>query len=184
MSGIDDFLASYSDGSGVWIVLLAAVLLGLRHATDPDHLAAVTTLVATGREHAARTAAGLGLAWGAGSKFRHGELDLIFDGKHPIARNLSRVHLHDESYWNLKGNPANITLLASGEEENAMQPLMWCKEQDKGRVFVSIPGHYSWTFDDPLFRIVLLRGVAWSAHEPVDRFNNLVPLGASLNESR
>lgn len=66
MFGIDDFLASYSDGSGVWIVLLAAVMLGLRHATDPDHIAAVTTLVATGREHAARTAAGLGLAWGAG----------------------------------------------------------------------------------------------------------------------
>lgn len=126
----------------------------------------------------------IGLAWGAGSKFRHGELDLIFDAKHPIARNLSRVHLHDESYWNLRGSPANITLLASGQEENAMQPLVWCKEQDKGRVFVSIPGHYSWTFDDPLFRIVLLRGIAWSAQEPVDRFNDLVPLGASLKEPR
>jgi ABC-type nickel/cobalt efflux system permease component RcnA len=66
MFGLDDFLASYSDGSSVWIVLLVAILLGLRHATDPDHIAAVTTLVAAGRERAARTAAGLGLAWGAG----------------------------------------------------------------------------------------------------------------------
>src|ERR687897_2816673 len=66
MFGLDDLIASYSDGAAVWIVLLAAALLGLRHATDPDHLAAVTTLVAGARERAARTAAGLGLAWGAG----------------------------------------------------------------------------------------------------------------------
>ena len=66
MFGLDDLIASYSDGAAVWIVLLAAALLGLRHATDPDHLAAVTTLVAGTRQRAARAAAGLGLAWGAG----------------------------------------------------------------------------------------------------------------------
>jgi ABC-type nickel/cobalt efflux system permease component RcnA len=66
MLGLDDFIASYSDGTGVWIVLLVAILLGLRHATDPDHIAAVTTLVAGSGERAARMAAGLGLAWGAG----------------------------------------------------------------------------------------------------------------------
>jgi ABC-type nickel/cobalt efflux system permease component RcnA len=64
--GLDDFIASYSDGAAVWIVLLAAVLLGLRHATDPDHVAAVTTLVAGTREGAARRATELGLAWGLG----------------------------------------------------------------------------------------------------------------------
>jgi ABC-type nickel/cobalt efflux system permease component RcnA len=66
MFGLDDLIASYSDGAAVWIVLLVAILLGLRHATDPDHIAAVTTLVAGARERAARTAAELGLAWGAG----------------------------------------------------------------------------------------------------------------------
>jgi ABC-type nickel/cobalt efflux system permease component RcnA len=66
MFGLDDLIASYSDGAAVWIVLLAAILLGLGHATDPDHLAAVTTLVAGTRQRAARAAAGLGLAWGAG----------------------------------------------------------------------------------------------------------------------
>ena len=50
----------------------------------------------------------------------------------------------------------------------------------KGRVFVSIPGHYSWTFDDPLFRVLLLRGIAWTAKEPVDRFNDLVWPGADV----
>ena len=66
MFGLDDLIASYSDGAGVWIVLLVAILIGLRHATDPDHVAAVTTLVAGARERAARRAAELGLAWGAG----------------------------------------------------------------------------------------------------------------------
>jgi hypothetical protein len=47
-------------------------------------------------------------------------------------------------------------------------------------VFVSIPGHFSWTFDDPLFRVLLLRGIAWAAREPVDRFNDLVWPGAEL----
>jgi putative heme-binding domain-containing protein len=123
----------------------------------------------------------IGLAWqGGASKFRHGGLDLIFDSKHPIARNFRRVHFHDESYWNLKGNPEDITLLASGREENALQPLIWCREKHQGRVFVSIPGHYSWTFDDPLFRILLLRGIAWSAGESVDRFNSLITPGASI----
>lgn len=66
MFGLDDVIASYSDGTSLLLVSLAAVLLGLRHATDPDHLAAVTTLVASTRERATRTAARLGVAWGLG----------------------------------------------------------------------------------------------------------------------
>jgi hypothetical protein len=66
MFGLDERIATSSDGASIWIVLAVAVLLGLRHATDPDHLAAVTTLVASGRERAARSAGELGLAWGLG----------------------------------------------------------------------------------------------------------------------
>jgi len=54
------------------------------------------------------------------------------------------------------------------------RPPFWTVEHAKGRVFVSIPEHYSRTFDDRLFRIVLLHGIACSAREPVDRFPNLV----------
>jgi len=66
MFGLDNWIAHFSDGATLALVVVVAVVLGLRHATDPDHLAAVTTLIATGRDHAARTAARLGLAWGAG----------------------------------------------------------------------------------------------------------------------
>ena len=66
MLGLDDKVVALSDGGSVWIVLAVAVLLGLRHATDPDHIAAVSTLVAGGRDRAARRAGKLGLAWGLG----------------------------------------------------------------------------------------------------------------------
>jgi cytochrome c biogenesis protein CcdA len=66
MFGLDDSLAGYSDGVTLWLVVVVAIVLGLRHATDPDHVVAVTTLLADGRERAARSAARLGMAWGLG----------------------------------------------------------------------------------------------------------------------
>jgi high-affinity nickel permease len=66
MFGLDDWIAGFSDGASVAVVLLVGVLLGLRHATDPDHIAAMTTLVASGRDQAAGAAARLGAWWGVG----------------------------------------------------------------------------------------------------------------------
>ena len=66
MFGLDDWIATFSEGGSLAVVLLVAVLLGLRHATDPDHIAAMTTLVASGRDRATRSAARLGAWWGAG----------------------------------------------------------------------------------------------------------------------
>ena len=65
MFGLDDRLVELGTGS-VWIALIIAVLLGLRHATDPDHLTAVTTLVLSDDELGTRRAGRLGLAWGLG----------------------------------------------------------------------------------------------------------------------
>jgi putative heme-binding domain-containing protein len=127
----------------------------------------------------------IGLAWRDGqSRFRHGPLDLGFEGgaRHPIARNFGKVHFHDESYWRLVGDVNKVRVLATGKEEGRAQPLFWTLEPGKGRVFVSIPGHFAWTFDDPLFRVLLLRGIAWAAREPVDRFNDLVTVGARVKD--
>jgi putative heme-binding domain-containing protein len=124
----------------------------------------------------------IGMASKAGAiRYRHGPLQLeLSNTDHPILRNLEKLDLLDESYWTLAGDPAQITLLASSPEEGKLWPQIWCYERDKGRVFVAIPGHYNWTFDDPLFRIVLLRGIAWSCREPIDRFNDLVLPGARV----
>ena len=66
MFGLDDWIAGLSQGGSFAVVALVAALLGLRHATDPDHIAAVSTLVASGRERATGAAARLGACWGAG----------------------------------------------------------------------------------------------------------------------
>jgi ABC-type nickel/cobalt efflux system permease component RcnA len=66
MFGLDQSVANLSDGTTLLIVILVAIVLGLRHATDPDHLAAVSTLIASKREQTARHAARLGFSWGIG----------------------------------------------------------------------------------------------------------------------
>ena len=54
--------------------------------------------------------------------------------------------------------------------------MVWTTERGagKGRSFSTILGHYSWTFDDPLARVLILRGMAWAAGE--QDVNRLVPL--------
>jgi ABC-type nickel/cobalt efflux system permease component RcnA len=64
--GLDHWIAGFSDGTTLLVVALVAIVLGLRHATDPDHLAAVTTLIAGTEERATKAAARLGAAWGLG----------------------------------------------------------------------------------------------------------------------
>jgi type 1 glutamine amidotransferase len=128
----------------------------------------------------------IGLAWrGGASKFRHGALELEFaDRAHPVTKGFERVKFVDESYWQLIGDASKIHLLATGPEEGAPRPLIWTHEPhgpDKGRVLVNILGHYNWTFDDPLFRVLLLRGMTWCAREPdTDRLTHLAMTGARV----
>src|SRR4051812_49470017 len=65
MFGLDDNIAAMGAGEVFAVIALIAILLGLRHATDPDHLAAVTTLVASDQPDA-RRAGRLGFTWGLG----------------------------------------------------------------------------------------------------------------------
>ena len=85
MFGLDDQIAALSSGGSILIVVLVAILLGLRHATDPDHIAAITTLWRQG----ARTP---GVApplsaswWGLG----HAVTLVVFGRPDPALRGLS-----------------------------------------------------------------------------------------------
>jgi ABC-type nickel/cobalt efflux system permease component RcnA len=66
MVGLDDRIAGLGASGSVLLALAIALLLGLRHATDPDHLTAVSTLALSDDRRGARRAGLLGLAWGLG----------------------------------------------------------------------------------------------------------------------
>jgi hypothetical protein len=63
--GLDDAIAGLGGGNSIGLSLLVALLLGLRHASDPDHVAALSTLAA-GDRAGPRAGAVLGLCWGTG----------------------------------------------------------------------------------------------------------------------
>jgi high-affinity nickel permease len=70
--GVDAWLTGLFDGAPLLVALAIALVLGLRHASDPDHLVAVTSLVAA--DHGdTRAAARLGAWWGVG----HGAILLL-----------------------------------------------------------------------------------------------------------
>jgi hypothetical protein len=136
-----------------------------------------------GNQAAPEFAKRIGLASETGKiGFRHGPIDIDFGpgADHRIARNLDRVAWYDETYWRLSGDPGRIELLGSSVEEGAATPQFWTTQQGPGRVFVSVPGHYMWTFDDPAFRLLLMRGIAWAGGRNIDRFNDLVCLDARV----
>ncbi|MGV3754537.1 MAG: ThuA domain-containing protein [Verrucomicrobiota bacterium] len=119
-------------------------------------------------------------------KYRHGPLDFQFT-EHPLAKgfnatSFTKAKFIDESYWLFRGDEKNVNLLASSLEDGQLRPQLWTRNVGPGRVFVSIPGHYNWTFDDPVFRVLALRGICWSAGQPVDRLTDLAPIGARIAE--
>jgi ABC-type nickel/cobalt efflux system permease component RcnA len=62
---LDSLITGLFDGAPLLVALAIAFLLGLRHASDPDHLVAVTSLVAA-EDGDTRKAARLGAWWGIG----------------------------------------------------------------------------------------------------------------------
>jgi len=48
----------------LFLTFITSLMLGMRHATDPDHIVAVTTIVS--RERSVVKAAAIGAVWGAG----------------------------------------------------------------------------------------------------------------------
>ena len=65
LESIDAWLNGLLTGAPLLVALGIAFALGLRHASDPDHLVAVTSLVAA-EDGSARRATRLGAWWGAG----------------------------------------------------------------------------------------------------------------------
>jgi type 1 glutamine amidotransferase len=117
----------------------------------------------------------IGLAAQPGpTKYLHTPLTLKFVAptNHPITSGFQRIDLIDEPYWPMFGDTNRVEVLATVDLEGQARPLLWTYQRGKGRVFASITGHYAWTLDDPLFRALALRGIAWAGGEPAERFES------------
>lgn len=141
-----------------------------------------------------------GLSYKSAS-YRHGHVDLkLAVPSHPITTGLPRtMGFVDEPYWPFIGDRSQVNILATSDEkihrgddrrdnpgDGTVEtiPVFWTAEpaDSKGRVFVSIFGHYMWTFDDPYFRLLLMRGMAWAARDNPYRFDALATEGLNLPE--
>lgn len=124
----------------------------------------------------------IGLAFSPRLKFRHGPLTLDFraDKEHPLIRGLTQLDFHDESYWFHTGDVQRVEVLATSKEDGQPRPMLWTYQPGKGRVVGCILGHYAWTFDDPLFRLLFVRSLAWTAQVPEQRFHPIVTLGVKF----
>jgi len=127
---------------------------------------------------------------GGFTKWRHGALNLKINTGHAICLGLpEQLTFLDEPYWPPSPAiyPGQIHVLATSDEkttkdseDTVSQPMFWLRQHGRGRVFCCVPGHYTWTFDDPYFRLLLLRGMAWAAGETPYRFDPLVLRGARI----
>ena len=132
---------------------------------------------------------------GGFQRWRHGPLTVeIAKPQHPICHGLPpAIRWEDEPYRPPTPpiDPEHVQVLAGsreqtepGQEGVALQPQFWTYERGRGRVFGCVPGHYSWTFDDPYFRLLLLRGMAWAARESPFRFDAAVLLPRRFRHDR
>ena len=145
----------------------------------------------------------IGCAWKGNndskwSKFGHDDT-LVLDTTHPAFEGLpSTVKLNDESYWDLLARdqvrvigaiaPAAIAEEASFQEvlagEGVRSQAFWTYTSGQGRVFGTTTGHYTYTFHDPMYRLLLMRGVAWALAEKPGPFMPVVFAGITDDQDR
>jgi type 1 glutamine amidotransferase len=82
---------------------------------------------------------------------------------HALALKPIELSMLDEPYWPMIGDTNRLQIVATANIEGADRPLMWTFERGNGKVFVSVPGHYSWTWEDPVFETLVWRAIMWTA---------------------
>ena len=123
--------------------------------------------------------------WG---KFEH-DTPLYLKTDHAAFAGLPEtIKLSDESYWNMiQRDSVEVIGVVAPQTENTFSEIekskdargqaFWTYTSGKGRVFGTTTGHYSYTYYDPLYRILLMRGIAWAVKENPAPFMPIVFAG-------
>jgi type 1 glutamine amidotransferase len=144
-------------------------------------------------------------AWFAtivGGAKKHGEVNYTLDAEipytvkdpsNPIMKSMSDITIQDEAFFLMtwapqeRGTRFNVLATAkiaatpsAGTHAGEIVPQIWTYERtifggQPYRAFVWMQGHEYKNFSDPHIQPMLLRGIAWAAHAPVDSLVNARP---------
>jgi type 1 glutamine amidotransferase len=134
---------------------------------------------------------------GGGKK--HGEVNYtlgaaiaytVVDSADPIMKGMSNFTIFDEAFYNMTwARDPGIHVLATtvipgtpsaGAHKGEVVPQIWTYEHrraggEPARAFVWMQGHEYANFANYQIQQMLLRGIAWAAHRPVDALVDYVP---------
>ncbi|HZP03482.1 MAG TPA: ThuA domain-containing protein [Terracidiphilus sp.] len=134
---------------------------------------------------------------GGGKK--HGEVNYtlgapipytVADPADPIMKGMSNFTIYDEAFYSMTwAHDPGIHALATtvipgtpsaGAHKGEVVPQIWTYEHTEAggspaRAFVWMQGHEYANFDNYQIQQMLLRGIAWAAHQPVDTLVDYVP---------
>ena len=134
---------------------------------------------------------------GGGKK--HGEVNYtlgaaiaytVVDSADPIMKGMSNFTIFDEAFYNMTwARDPGIHVLATtvipgtpsaGQHKGEVVPQIWTYEHrraggEPARAFVWMQGHEYANFANYQIQQMLLRGIAWAAHRPVDALLDYVP---------
>jgi type 1 glutamine amidotransferase len=134
-----------------------------------------------------------------GGAKKHGEVNYtlgapiaytVADSADPIMKGMSNFTIYDEAFYNMTwARDPSIHVLAStvipgtpsaGTHKGEVVPQVWSYEHtiaggQPARAFVWMQGHEYTNFANYQIQQMLLRGIAWAAHKPVDILVDYVP---------
>jgi type 1 glutamine amidotransferase len=134
-----------------------------------------------------------------GGAKKHGEVNYtlgapipytVVDAASPLMKNMSDITIFDEAFYNMTWAPTpGIHVLATavipgtpsaGTHKGEVVPQIWTYEHkmpggEPARAFVWMQGHQYSNFNNYQIQLMLLRGIAWAANEPVESLVDYVP---------
>jgi type 1 glutamine amidotransferase len=122
----------------------------------------------------------------------------LVDSADPIMRGMSNITIFDEAFYNMTwARDPKIHILATtvipgtpsaGAHKGEVVPQIWTYEHtiaggEAARAFVWMQGHEYANFANYQIQQMLLRGIAWAAHKPVDTLVDYVPPPSEHSQS-
>jgi hypothetical protein len=86
----------------------------------------------------------------------------VADAQHPITTGLKDFTIHDEIYWGFRVG-ADVHPLLTTTHAKSGKTLMWTRDEGKSRVVCLQLGHDHAAYENPNFRELVTRSIAWAA---------------------